>query len=468
MNAPAASLAWRRDPSDPIARGARVWRDAFALALLLILPALLFQNYKLHWRWPGAVSGDEPHYLVMARSVAADLDLALDNNYAAQDFSRGRYLSHLVIDHHSYLIHRSGTPVLRWDEVFAIESASGDPNDYRNYRIVRRADQFNLDLTEFRELALHPPGYPILLAALFGPLLRAQPEWFETPILLFQLALYGFALARLRRWLALGFWQTALLGAAAPAAYYSFSFYSEGVSAALFLLALSSYVLRETWRLSLCLALLFFIKEVNGPALVFFGLATLWRDGLTHALKLSVAPIFAAAFFALRSWLSFGELRTYIPWETTADISGALYEFALGCNEGVLAFTPAMLAAAAGCVRLVRTDATLALILGGCFLSQWLIAILNAHGPAGPSFAYRALVPQATLLLMAASVWLPDLSQGELRRRASLRLAAWLAAALLTVSAINSLYGLTHRYRGDFACACVHVFLPSASDCLRK
>lgn len=461
-------LAWRREPSDPIARGERVWRDALALALLLILPALLFQNFKLHWRWPGAVSGDEPHYLTMAASVAADFDLALENNYAAQDLSRGRYLSRLVIDHHSYLIHRSGAPVLRWDEVFTIESASGDPNDYKNYRIVRRADRLHLDLTEFRETALHPPGYPILMAALFAPLLRAQPEWFETPILLFQLALYAFALARLRRWLALGFWQTALLGAAAPAAYYSFSFYSEGLSAALLLLALSSFVLRETWRCSLLLALLFFIKEVNGPALVFFGLATLWRDGWTPALKLSVAPIFAAAFFALRSWITFGELRTYIPWETTADIPGALYEFALGCNEGLLAFTPALLAAAAGCMRLVKADAPLALILIGCFGCQWLIAIFNAHGPAGPSFAYRALVPQATLLLTAASVWRPGLSWGWLRRRAPLHPGALLCAALLTVSAINSLYALTHRYRGDFTCACVHVFLPSASDCLRK
>ncbi len=463
MNSAAQTPAWRRDPADPVARGERVWRDALALALLFLLPALLFQNFKLHWRWPGAVSGDEPHYLVMATSLAHDFDLALENNYAAQDLTRGRHLSHLVIDHHSYLVHPSGAPVLRWDQVFAVESASGDPDDYKNYRIVRRAEHSALDLSVFREISLHPPGYPALLAAVFAPLLRLQPEWFETPMLLFQLALYGFALARLRRWLAIGFWRTALLGAAAPAAYYSFSFYSEGLSASLLLLAVSSYALRETWRTSLCLGLLFFIKEVNGPILVFFGLAALRRDGLAQAFKLSVAPVFAAAFFAIRSWLAFGELRTYIPWETTADIPGAFYEFSLGCNEGLLAFTPALLVAAAGWFRIARSEAPLALILAGTFGCQVLIAILNAHGPAGPSFAYRALVPHATLFLLAACAWPPHFSS----RRAT-RLAALLGAALLTVSAINSLYGLTHRYRGDFACACVHVFLPSASYCLQR
>jgi hypothetical protein len=85
---------------------------------LLLLPAVVYVGVVLGWAQAGAVrlTGDEPHYLVIADSIARDFDLDVRNNYE-RDAETGAI--HGPIDWHSmngsggrYSDHGPGLPAL--------------------------------------------------------------------------------------------------------------------------------------------------------------------------------------------------------------------------------------------------------------------------------------------------------------------------------------------------------------------
>lgn len=495
---------------------------------LLALTAALFALYAasafgfqkgVSGPWlAGAASGDEPHYLVMAHSLIEDFDLLLGDDYAAppQNLSRGVHLSHFVLDHHSYLWDPATGERILWSRVYELRPPPDDPAAYDRYRVVLRADAEDVlqgrDPQSFREIPLHPPGYAILLALAGAPLLTIDAPFAEAWLLALQLALYAFALARLASLIpgpaglrqdfgsdsgpdssqgsSLRLASIALVaaaGAAHPALFYSFTFYSEGIAASLFLLAAVSLVRREAARLGLCLGLLLFLKEVNGPAALVLGLAWLatWslpdlqrnRGRVLRELALAGAPALAAlGFHLIRAWLLYARYRTYIPWESQTDWLHALQAFLIGPELGLLAYTPALLLTLPGLAWMLagraplRASRSLAIAVLAVCAVQFTVAVANAHGPAGPTFAYRALVPHTALLLLPGLLLPGILLQAQAlhkNRPAFRRIALGLALLLLAVAVTNVMHALTHRTRAHATAPCLYPFNPLQSHCLR-
>ncbi|MCR9141404.1 MAG: hypothetical protein NXI24_04070 [bacterium] len=223
-----------------------------ALFCLLILPVLCFQKWRPGFQSPGARSGDEPHYLVTAHSIARDFDLDLTNNYApvrfrdshrtlrvdtpaelqaklqATRYSQGVYLSGFPLSRHTNLVPPGltnpapaaaidtnntteatgasdpGTRIYRWDEVYDIVPAPGvDP--YRStlpmherFVAERRPAFADYRCETCDEVVWHPLGYPVLLAIIAYPFLAFGSYWSEFWIVVLQFALYTYALLQIR------------------------------------------------------------------------------------------------------------------------------------------------------------------------------------------------------------------------------------------------------------------------------
>ncbi len=234
-------------------------QQGVALFCLLLLPVLFFQKWKPGFMSPGARSGDEPHYLVMATSLAQDLDLSIPNNYApirfadpqdaADDlarqqsaggsamnarqsftepevalrgrYSQGIYLQGYPMSRHTNLVPAAEQPeslshskppsraIYRWDEVYEFvalpgldelsKQGAGTGSSYADLFLAQRRSEFaNYRCENCSEIAWHPLGYPFLLAIAAFPLLAFDSYWSEMWLVLLQFALYAYALMRIR------------------------------------------------------------------------------------------------------------------------------------------------------------------------------------------------------------------------------------------------------------------------------
>ncbi|MCB1309515.1 MAG: hypothetical protein KDK30_15100 [Leptospiraceae bacterium] len=413
-----------------------LFRRTLLIFLVLATPALCFQGWKLSWHWPYALSGDEPHHLVMLFSLVKDGDLVLGNNYDSADLARGRLLSHIRLDHHTYFYYPDRMLTIPWHQVYQIkfDPALDSPATPGGYTFERTPAYAHRSMDGWEEIPIHTPGYPALLAAFFWLPVALDFEHYEPLILLGQLLLYAFALARLRE---ITFRSTAfivLAGMALPAYYYSLTFYAEGVSAALMLLTLVEFQKEHHWRLGLLLGVLLLIKEVNGPLIPIYILALIWRRAWWHPRHWSrLWPLLAPGLVVLigmvvRSYWLFGEYRTYIPWETTRDIPARVLLFLISPDRGLLIFTPVLIVSVGALLILWRRQhlyRPLLMVIAVAFSVTLVIAITNAHGPGGTTFAYRTLTPFAALWI------LPVLWIGPHHLRACRRLKPALNMSLL-------------------------------------
>ncbi|UCH12391.1 MAG: hypothetical protein JSW18_00095, partial [Candidatus Omnitrophota bacterium] len=106
---------------------------------------------------PRILTGDVPHYLVMVYSLVEDKDLCLKNNYEDARYkganSVGFSFRYRPFPYHHvrYINKKTGD----WYATSELFNQEG-----------RLPGKENIDLTEFEEYPVHPPGLP-LLAALF-------------------------------------------------------------------------------------------------------------------------------------------------------------------------------------------------------------------------------------------------------------------------------------------------------------
>ncbi len=265
---------------------------------------------------PALLGGDEPHYALMAHSIAVDHDLDLRNDYAAVDAgsnAAGRKFAGRTLDPH-----------------------------LRHYgdRIV-----FS-----------HPLGLPALVSPAVWLLDRLAPG--AAPDLL----LGGITLALTFAAFLGGWWlllqvlddrRAATLVAFAiyfstPLWFYSRTFFTEPYTWAFAVLAVVALA-RDRWiTASILLALVFLVKETGIlivlPILVF----TAYHRGVRRAAELSIGPAVAVAIFATKNLLVYGSpLVTFQPFEPGNPLRGLLGE-TFDLRHGILPFAPLLLIAAAG------------------------------------------------------------------------------------------------------------------------
>lgn len=381
--------------SEPVS----VPRSWIVVALLLhLLPAAMR---------PALIGGDEPHYALMAHSIAADGDVELADDYS---------------------------------EVEAGSNAAG------RKRAGQALDR-HLRLVGEREVFSHPLGLPLLLAPLLFVFERVAPGSAPDLLLISCTLALTFA-ALLAGWRLVIRWTgdlrqgTALaLGVyfSTPLWYYSRTFFTEPYTWALAVLALAALASRRFALASLCLGLTLMMKEtaalVVGPILVACGALQGWR----RSLVVSIGPALFVLYFLTKNLVLIGEpLATFQPFQLGDPIRGALGLLADPAT-GLLWFAPLTILAAAGWMLRPRTplESWLTATALVVFASYFALTAAWVDWRGGSCYGPRLLVPALPAFVLPLHL---------LRSRFPLRPVRLASAALFTL-------GFTVNW-----CAALHPF----------
>ena len=123
-----------------------------------------------------AISGDEPHYLIVINSILFDHDLELQDDYArmAQGGLEGgaRFRGKRWLDHHTIVVDRRTGEHAVWESQLWLKLGHRrhGPPEFAviGRRVVPAADAY--------EVSFHPVAFPALIAALIAPLRPAKAE----------------------------------------------------------------------------------------------------------------------------------------------------------------------------------------------------------------------------------------------------------------------------------------------------
>jgi hypothetical protein len=369
------------------------WTVALARApvwLLLLAAGILYAGVGLRHAAGLQVSGDEPHYLVMAQSLWRDHDLDLRDEYDGED----------------------------WAEFV--------PGPLRPHWGAPRADG--------RPFPAHSPGLPLLLAPAYAALGR------EGGVLL--MALVAAAAGLVSRRLALQLTGDEAISSAAwlaasgpPLFFYSFHLYTEAPSALAaggsLALLLGTPGTAGAALAALCAAALPWLHVKMIPAAAALGLVALARlRGRPRAGFLAVAGL-AAGSFSLYYASLFGvpsPLALYggVPADVRVLSWRSLPGLFLDRSFGLLPIAPAFLLALAGVPGVLRRrEAWPHALLGLAVLAPVLSWRMWWGGQCPPA---RFLVPMLPFLVAALALRLE-------RSRAGL--ARWWPSLVLTGAVLS-------------------------------
>jgi len=380
----------------------QTWPWLVLLALLHILP---FAGR------PTLIGGDEPHYALMAHSLAIDHDIRLENNYL--EVERGS------------------------------AAAGGKIAGSRLDRHVRDIGG--------KSVFSHPLGLPLLAAPLIALLQRLSPG--AAP----DLVLAGLTLAVtfgavLAGWRLLA--ETLGDGRAAafsvfvvylgtPLWYYSRTFYTEPF---IWSFAILSFWLMSHGRwlpASLLLGATFALKETSvlliGPVLLF----AWWRWGPGRASRLAVFPAVFAALWILKNLAIYGRpLVTFQAFDPGSPLVGAL-GLLFDPSAGLFVFAPALTVAALGWrpggTRGPGNRASRAALL--VFLGYFLVTAAWKGWDGGSSYASRLLLPAIPAFALPLVSLRAPLERSILLQR-SLALLALVGFTIQFAAATNSFHAM--------------------------
>lgn len=338
-----------------------------------LAPRLLAGLFLLHClpfaTRPALIGGDEPHYALMAHSIAVDGDFELTDDYeevAAGSAAAGRKAAGKPLDHH--LIESDG-----------------------------------------RKVFSHPLGLPWLAAPLVWAQQRVAPG--TPPDLL--LGLFGLLLtfgALLAGWRLLWRWtdDARVAGLAAFGAYfssplwfYSRTFFTEPYTWSFAVLSLSALAGGHVWLAAALLALTLAMKETALLIVVPILVGVAWRHGLALAGRLALGPLAFGVFFLVKNALLVGEpLATFQPYRY-----GSLSEGALGLlldpTRGILWFAPLLCVGAPIAWLFVRRARSLpSWLAGATFAAYFLVSAAWIGWRGGSGYGPRLVLPGLAALAL--------------------------------------------------------------------
>ncbi len=313
---------------------------------------------------PALIGGDEPHYALMAHSVAMDGDFSLDNNYIEVEAgaqSAGRKHAGKVLDHHLLPSGNTGS-------TFA-----------------------------------HPLGLPILASPLLLLEQRLAPN--SAPDLVLMLLTSGITFLALLAGLRLvarhstSGRRNAVIALAfyfsTPLWFYSRVFMTEPYIWAWAVLAIAAWNNDHRLLASLFLALCLAMKETAILLVAPIILGMFFLKGLRRSWTVLLGPALFGILFTVKNLLTGAPpLETFQPYQFTVSAEG-LVGFLFDPARGLLWFAPLALVAALGWFR--RSGSQQRRILLGLtavsFLAYFFVAALWIDWRGGSGYGPRLLLP---------------------------------------------------------------------------
>ena len=364
---------------------------------------------------PTLIGGDEPHYALMAWSLAIDHDILLENNY--DEVERG-----------------------------AVEAGR------KNAGV--RLERHLRDIGD-RLVFSHPLGLP-LLAAPFVALLHWLMPGAAPDLLLGGMTLVVTFAAVLAGWRllaeALGDARAAALSVfaiylATPLWYYSRTFYTEPFIWSFAVLALWLLAGERWLAASFMLGATFAFKETSalliGPVVLFAA----WRWGPRRALRLALFPTVFLALWMLKNMAIYDRpLETFQSFDPGSPLAGGL-GLLFDPSVGLLLFAPSLAVAAVGwgpglLGRGTRERASQAALL--VFLGYFVVTAAWEGWNGGSSYASRLLLPTIPAFAVALVVMRDRLTGGSLYRGslAALALAGFTIQFAAATSSFTAMWSV--------------------------
>lgn len=445
---------WRRS-APLVAAGA-------LLALVVALPFVIWNpaSQRLERTTPAAVSGDEPHYLLVVHSLLYDRDTKMRLDYDRSERGEpraGRRFAGQRLDHHTLLYEPATGDTARWVDIFNWRSPvvcrRGDASCSGFER--KDADHFT-DLDRVIERSAHPLGFPLLIAAVLAPTLPA-PHQVETRMALViallswlgVLAVFGAARAHglSPRWSMIA---AGLVGLASPHLVYARSYFAEPLIGAALAGALWAVASRR-WRTAGALTVVaIWIKPFFVLIPMAWCVAAWLRGERRGAVHLGLVVTLGSVALMV---LNYQQTRTLLVsgvwgWQGITD-SDQLSRTLMDPRYGLLRFVPWTL------LSFAMVGAwTVRMRQPGARTWDWVVVpvvpiliLLAVHRPLGATcYGPRYWVPMLPLLAVAAVGLVHELRASRWQRR-----AAWSAlGALAAVSAMVALSGaLLYRHVWD-------------------
>lgn len=325
---------------------------------------------------PALIGGDEPHYALMASSIAIDGDLALEADYARVpegSVAAGRKFAGKELDPH--------------------------------LRPLGDGLMFS-----------HPIGLP-LLAAPWIALQQALVPGASPDLLLGLMTLLLTSVAGLAGWDLLCRWlgdrrQGTVLAVAlyfaTPLWFYSRTFFTEPYLWSLAVLAAWAGSRQRWWMSSFCLGAMFFLKESAVLVILPVLVAAVVARGLRHGARLATFPaLFFGLFLAKNLWL-YG--RVWVPFQDFH--AGSFLTGLLGVlgdpRHGLLVFAPLVLLAIPRAVRepgdaLIDGTARVIVLLQILVVSAWVD--WGGGSCYGPRLLLPAFPALAALIVLTWRRW---------------------------------------------------------------
>ena len=344
-----------------------VGRSRWALVVLLLLQVLPFAGR------PALIGGDEPHYCLVAMSLALDGDLRLQEDYL--------------------LVEREGS-------VRAGKKRAGKSLD-RHLTEGSGVSHFS-----------HPLGMPLLLA----PLLWVQQRIFpgSAPDLLIGLVGLSVTFAglcagrdlllrivedqRQADYLAFVFYFTT------PLWFTSRTFFTEPYIWALTVVALW-WMSRECWlTASFFLGLLFLIKEPTALIIAPLVLTVLLTRGVVRGLKIAVFPAVAVGLFVAKNIALYGE--PFVTFQTfrVGDLAHGAWGVLVDPAHGLVVFAPVVFVLTVWRPVLQRSVSRTAWVVA---VAWFLMTAAWIDWTGGSCFGPRLMVPMLPAsAILIVEAWL--------------------------------------------------------------
>ena len=413
---PAEPVAAREDTPPPARWAAPLAHPWFfpVLSMVLLLPHFFtgppFSPWFVRAGLPWVTSGDEPHYLVMLHSVLRDGDLDLRNNYdsalrgsteAGARFARDPLYHHAAYYPggrfaHWYSLYNSAAPPVEREGWWRFPARPGTPPEL--------ADQ--------PEYSTHPPGLPLVWAALLWP--WRDSTRLESYTLLLSGLVTCAAAWIFRRFMRRGGldegWSnlaTAVTFLGTPVWHYGRTDFAEPYLLCLALLAYHlllavdrpGFFRASTAGAALAVGLL--IKPpfalLAAPLFLLLVLRRQWGRAAVMALPLLAA---AGATLVLNDRWFGSPWRPAQAWNS-GNLAGGMAGFFFRWDKGLIFYAPALILALACWPRFVRTAGATAWVLLGGIVPYFLLMSLWKEWHGGYCYGPRLILPLLPLAFAA-------------------------------------------------------------------
>lgn len=378
-------------------------RTAWIWLLLGVLHVLPFANRA------AIIGGDEPHYALMAHSIAVDGDFDLRDDYAAVDGGAN----------------------------YAGRRKAGEVLD-RHLRVVNG-----------REVFSHPLGLPLLGAPLLVlQRLMVKSAAPDLPLLLLTLTLTFAAALTGWRLLAglLGDTRAAAAVAAfayfgSPLWFYGRTFFTEPYSWSLAIFAISAIARGRLLIAALLLGVMLGLKETSLLLVLPIVGVTLYRRGWRAAAILAIGPAVYALLFAWKNYTLVGTpFSTFQAYSVGDPVAGA-FGLVFDRSNGLFWYAPVLLIGAVGLMRRGRVPRDIRFAAAFAFLAYFVVTAAWPDWRGGSGYATRLLLP----VLPALAVGLANLyasSPGFRRVLPALFIVSFIPHAAAAANPFTAFWGI--------------------------